>query len=393
VQLGQAPAGAVCTGGFVAESVKRSRPLRVFMTADAVGGVWQYALDLAEGLRSHDVAVTLAVLGPSPSTDQCAAAERSGVALLDTGLPLDWIASRPDDVEIAGTVVASLAVEANPDIVHLNAPALAAGMIFSRPLVAFCHSCVATWWQANRSGALPGDFAWRAELVRRGYAAADALVAPTAAFADATMRTYGLAKAPRVVRNGRRAAPSVDAGIEDYVFTAGRLWDDGKNLAALDRAAARLDAPVFAAGPATGPNGTHIDLSHVRTLGRLSDAEVARHLGARPIFVSTARYEPFGLAVLEAAQAGCALVLSDIPTFRELWDGAAAFVAPDDDAAIALAVEHLLRDHAARARLGRFARERSRDYGIHAMSEGMLAVYTSVLAARDETRPPEEAAA
>ena len=41
----------------------------------------------------------------------------------------------------------------------------------------------------------------------------------------------------------------------------------------------------------------------------------------------TALYEPFGLAVLEAAQAGCALVLSDIPTFRELWDGAALFVA------------------------------------------------------------------
>ena len=46
------------------------------------------------------------------------------------------------------------------------------------------------------------------------------------------------------------------------------------------------------------------------------------------VFVSPALYEPFGLAVLEAAQAGCALVLSDIPTFRELWDGVALFVAP-----------------------------------------------------------------
>src|SRR4051794_36522737 len=96
------------TGGFVASFVKRNRPLRVFMTADAMGGVWQYALDLAEGLRSHDVAVSLAVLGPSPSTDQCAAAERSGVTLLDTGLPLDWIASRPDDVQMAGRIVSRL---------------------------------------------------------------------------------------------------------------------------------------------------------------------------------------------------------------------------------------------------------------------------------------------
>jgi glycosyltransferase involved in cell wall biosynthesis len=132
---------------------------------------------------------------------------------------------------------------------------------------------------------------------------------------------------------------------------------------------------------------------HVRALGRLSEAEVARRLCARPIFVSPARYEPFGLAVLEAAQAGCALVLSDIPTFRELWDGVAAFVSPDDDAAIAVAVEHLLRDQATRARLGRIARERSREHGIHAMSDGMLAVYASVLATRGENRSPEEAAA
>ena len=34
--------------------------------------------------------------------------------------------------------------------------------------------------------------------------------------------------------------------------------------------------------------------------------------------------------MLEAASAGCPLILGDIPTFRELWDGAAVFVAPDD---------------------------------------------------------------
>ncbi len=30
-----------------------------------------------------------------------------------------------------------------------------------------------------------------------------------------------------------------------------------------------------------------------------------------------ARYEPFGLSVLEAALSGCALVLGDIPSLRE----------------------------------------------------------------------------
>ncbi|MDT8262603.1 glycosyltransferase, partial [Roseomonas sp. DSM 102946] len=86
----------------------------------------------------------------------------------------------------------------------------------------------------------------------------------------------------------------------------------------------------------------------------------------------------FGLAVLEAAQAGCALVLSDIPTFRELWDGAAVFVPPDDEAAVALALDRMMADRAERDRLGDAARERARRYSTAAMSNAMLALYDSL---------------
>jgi hypothetical protein len=51
-------------------------PLHLFMTTDAVGGVWQYALDLARGLETHDVRTTLAVPGPRAQGDQLAQAAR-----------------------------------------------------------------------------------------------------------------------------------------------------------------------------------------------------------------------------------------------------------------------------------------------------------------------------
>ena len=79
-------------------------------------------------------------------------------------------------------------------------------------------------------------------------------------------------------------------------------------------------------------------------LRAMIDLGISEQLGARPIFVSVARYEPFGLAVLEAAQAGCALVLSDIPTFRELWGGAALFVPANDDRALVSHVERLANE-------------------------------------------------
>jgi glycosyltransferase involved in cell wall biosynthesis len=374
------------------------RKLQLLMTADAVGGVWPYALDLARGLARHQIETSLAVLGPSPRPDQVEEAGAvPGLTLLPLDVPLDWTATAPAEIRAAGTALAALADEIGADLVHLNNAALGAGARFRAPLIVGCHSCVATWWEAVRSGPVPDDFLWRAKLVLQAYRAADALIAPTAAFADVTRRTYGLRRMPEVVHNGRSivAYPPDRPGFSAaFAFTAGRLWDEGKNLSVLDRTAGRLRLPVVAAGPTEGPNGARITFQHLKTLGRLNDREIAGWLKAAPIFVSAALYEPFGLAALEAAQAGCPLVLSDIPSFRELWDGAALFAAPDDDRALAEAMERIVADPALRASLGAAARQRALAYSIEAMAAGVSEIYRKVLApAPLAARPHEDAVA
>jgi glycosyltransferase involved in cell wall biosynthesis len=367
--------------------VRLNHGLSLLMTADAVGGVWQYATDLAGALAAQGLGTTLAVLGPAPLAEALAEAVAiPSTRVVVTGLPLDWTAANAGEIAQAGQAVAALAREVRADVVHLNGPALAAEARFPAPVVGVCHSCLATWWQAVRSGPLPDDFAWRTALLGRGYRDADALAAPTMAFARMTAAAYGIPE-PHVVRNGRRPPPRPDEPAApapqapaDLVFTAGRLWDEGKNLAVLDRAAARLSVPIVAAGPLMGPNGATVALPHLETLGRLSDEEVRTWLARRPVFASVPRYEPFGLAALEAAQAGCALVLSDIPTLRELWDGAAVFVDPDDDAALADALAGLVADPARRAALGAAAEKRSGRYTVEAAAKRMMAIYEAVMA-------------
>jgi glycosyltransferase involved in cell wall biosynthesis len=355
-----------------------TRPAHLLMTADAVGGVWSYALDLVRGLAAHGTRVTLAVLGPAPdSAQRAAAATLPNLALEVTGLPLDWMAEEPRAVRASAEAVAALAAGVGADVVQLNGPALAS-VRYPCPVVGVCHSCVATWWAAVRGGALPEDFRWRPALLADGYAAADALIAPSRAFAAATQAAYGLPRVPVVVHNGRRAGPRGDR-LGGFAFSAGRLWDEGKDAATLDRAAARLRSPVLAAGPTEGPNGAAVALPHLRRLGTLDEAAMRSWLARGPVFVSTARYEPFGLSVLEAAQAGCALVLSDIPTFRELWDGAAAFVPPGDDAGFAAAIDNLFRDREHRAALRVAAGERARRYSLLAMAAGTQAVHVAAL--------------
>ncbi len=357
--------------------------MRILMTTDAVGGVWQYATDLAAALTPHGAQTVLAVLGPEPSPAQRAEAEAiRGLELVETGLPLDWMCDSAAPVRAAGKAVAALAREKHVDLVHLNSPALGADTWFGLPVVAVNHGCLSTWWEAARSEPLAPNYRWHRALMRRGLTSADITVAPSAAYAATIARHYRLPDTPVVVHNGRRPLPLPPQSGEapaDFAFTAGRLWDDVKNARTLDRAAALLTVPLRAAGSTRGPHGEEPSLEHLDRMGQIDTAELARTLAQRPIFVSAATFEPFGLAVLEAAAAGCPLVLSDIPTFRELWDGAARFVAPHDAAGFAETIEALRDDPLARRQLGQAARKRSAEYTPAAMAAGMARLYSGFL--------------
>jgi glycosyltransferase involved in cell wall biosynthesis len=356
------------------------------MTADAVGGVWQYAATLAGELAEAGCDVSLAVMGPPPDADQRAAVQgTAGVRVIETGLPLDWMCTSAAEVRSAAQALARLAAEHQADLVHCNSPALAGAAAFHVPVVAVAHGCIATWWEAARGGAVDPGLQWHGDLMRRGLIAADAAVAPSASFAAMLQATYRLGQPPLVVRNGRApAAPAPDRGPPtNTVLSAGRMWDPAKNAPLLDRVAALIDLRLLAAGSLEGPHGERAAFAHAIALGHVPETDLAALLARRPIMVSTARFEPFGLAVLEAAAAGCALVLSDIPTFRELWEGAALFANLDDADGFAGAIGRLAADPALRDEMGEAARIRAARYTPQASAQAMLAIYRGVLASRE----------
>jgi glycosyltransferase involved in cell wall biosynthesis len=353
-------------------------PLRLLLTTDTVGGVWQYSIDLAGALAEHGVETVLVQLGPAPSEAQRAEAQAiAGLTFVETGLPLDWLSDGPAPVLAAGAEIGRLARLHGVDLVQLNMPTLAASADPGVPMLAVTHGCVSTWWEHGRPG-IPLDpgFAWHRDLTDAGLRAADQVVAPSVGYAEAVRDYYRLPALPTVVHNGR--APLVTPKHEpaqDCVLTVGRLWDSVKGAELLDAVAAQLSVPFHAAGAATGPHGETVRLENLHLLGQLDSAALAKRLAARPIFVSAACFEPFGLAVLEAAAAGCALVLADIPVFRELWDGAALFVRPREPVAYHVAIEQLIGDLALRRGLGDAAAERACRYTPTRMADAMLLLY------------------
>lgn len=352
--------------------------LRLLLVTDAVGGVWVYSLELARALRPLGVETVLAVAGPSPDSNRREAG--AGIRMIDTDLPLEWLETSPDEVARAGEELARIAKRERADVVQTSSAALIAEGSFDCPFIAVQHSCIATWWTAVKGTPLPPEFGWRRDLVERGLRRADAVVAPTRSFAEATERAYDLPHPVLAVHNGRSERQTRALPKGDFAFTAGRMWDEGKNSVTLDRAASRIGAPFQAAGPTRGPNGSSVDLHHLKPTGELSETRLAGVLAAQPVFASAALYEPFGFAALEAAQAGCALVLSDIGTHRELWDGAAMFVDARNDRGFAAAIQRLLDGRDERARWGRLARERANNYSPQAMAAGMMDIYRRVTA-------------
>jgi glycosyltransferase involved in cell wall biosynthesis len=368
--------------------MKEAEPERVLMTADTVGGVWTYALELARQLGRRAVEVTLFTMGGKPDADQVRQAARiPGLSLIGTDLRLEWMADSGPDLELAGEMLLELEAEQRPDILHLNSYWHGA-LPFQAPVLLAAHSCVPTWWRACRAGPLPDDWQPYCDAVSAAVAAADLVVAPTAAYLDAFVAVHGRPRAARVIHNGRDPQRYAPRAKRPVVLAAGRLWDEAKNIEALCRAASAVGHPVLIAGDAEGPDGAHINRpANVTWLGRLSAERLAAHMAEAAVFAAPARYEPFGLGPLEAALSGCALVLGDIPSLRELWDGAAIFVPPDDHEALAQALSMLLDDPERAAAFGRHARARAGGYGADAMGEAYSAAYRGLLAVPGQPRP------
>jgi glycogen(starch) synthase len=360
------------------------------MTADAVGGVWTYVLDLAGGLAARGVGVTLATMGPPPSEAQRDAAEAVPALDLRVGaFDLEWMPNPWQDVEQAGKWLLEIEAKQDFDVVHLNGYAHG-HLPFRAPVLVAGHSCVLSWFEAVKGEAAPPEFERYRSEVRHGLRSAGAVIAPSGAMLAALERHYGPLPAATVVHNGRDPSRFAPAAKESFILTAGRFWDEAKNLAALGAVAGSLAWPVLAAGLGQAPDGRQAGNS-LRFLGTVPSAELAALMGRAAIFALPARYEPFGLAALEAALSGCALVLGDIPSLREVWGDAALFVPPDDHEALRATLATLITGPSLRKEMARRARDRAGTYTVEAMTGSTLAVYERFAKSNAPGRSREEA--
>ncbi len=368
--------------------------MRVLMTTDAVGGVWQYSLSLARGLMEQGCQLMLVCLGEPSRDDLADLLPAQGLDLVTLPLKLEWMPDAMADVRRGIEEVGELVALWKPDLLHSNQ--FCFGLLgASVPVVVVAHSDVLSWnrWHRGEQFAAgqPGgpqapslDTGLRPyrDLVASGLGGAAAVVSPSRFMAASLEEIYG--RTARVIHNGLWPDLYVSHPGDGSAIVAGRLWDEAKGAATAVEAVEGLSLELRLIGPTVGPAGeaTYLPAStHARYLGGRSWRETREAMARASIYLATSSYEPFGLAALEAALCGCALIAADTPAYREVWGPAAIYFRPKDAGDLRRRLEPLVRDPETTGRLGAAARARAMErYTADRMAREYLSLYNGLAA-------------
>lgn len=362
--------------------------MHLLITADTVGGVWTYVRELVSGLCRRDVRVTLVSLGEMPSEKQTGWMDGlPGLDFRSTAFKLEWMQESASDLAASAEYLQSTIREVKPDLLHFNQYYYGA-LECDVPRLVVAHSDVVSWWHAVH-GKEPQDSEWLRgykQIVCRGLREATAVVAPSRWMLDQVERHYIRPACGSVIYNGRTASlfdPHLPK--DGYALSVGRVWDPGKQVLLLSFADSPM--PVRIVGPDRNPDSkVYPDgipapkKDNVRYHGLQSEQQLCALFARADVYVATSRYEPFGLAPVEAALSRSAIVANDIATFRELWDDAALYFAVNDPKSLTEILNLLDKNVPLRREYAQRAYERARRwFTADRMVEKYLQIYRALI--------------
>ncbi|WP_318345777.1 glycosyltransferase [Flagellimonas baculiformis] len=354
------------------------------MTTDTVGGVWNYSLELCRELGQYGVQVHLVSMGGWPSeTMENEVSNIETVTLYKSAYKLEWMENSWEDVKNAQKWIMTIYHTVQPDIVHLN-NFMKIENPQNCPVVTTYHSCVHTWWQAVKGKTAPSSWNTYKQLVKTALNNSNMIISPTGSFLEQIRQVHHLAPKTTVINNARNIAFTGKKEKEPFILCTGRIWDEAKNLQILSNLSQEIPWPIYVAGDHIDPvKGRKTHLENVFLLGKLPSNELSEWMQRASIYLSPAKYEPFGLAVLEAANAGCALALSNIGTLRELWGESAMYFDPTDATQIKRALHMLIQNPNYRKRLSEASKMRAKTYNAQKMGKQYMEMYQHLLSTKE----------
>lgn len=373
-------------GDFVTRpSLDIAKPERILMTTTGRRSTWAHSLELSGALGRCGIEVILATIGDPPSHVQLTeAAKLSNVKVFPSRFGSEYSDDSWDEVERAGSWLLRMEEMVQPDLVHLHSYPFGS-LPFQAPTLLEGHDCPLCRRKAVHGEAAPLLWERYRRSVSQALRATRMVVTPSHSALVELTELFGHLPASRVIRAGRSARGFQPCDKENLVLSAGCFGDEEQGLSAIEGVARRLRWPVAVVVDGWSGEGDP-EQRPVRLLENASAERLASWYGRASVFALPCSYEPDGLSVLEAALAGCALVLGDVPALRELWEGAALFVAPGDTDDLERALNLLMNEPKGRRGLGQRARARALLLSPERRAAGFLEAYARIL--RDAAAAP-----
>jgi glycosyltransferase involved in cell wall biosynthesis len=353
------------------------------------------------GLVTRGVRVTLVSFGEIPMPEQTSWMDHlHGLDYRPTAFRLEWMQEAEEDLAESSAFLAALVRELRPDIMHLNQFCYGT-LPVDVPRVVMAHGDLITWKNAvhghtigdrvisNHARRPDRSLTWYRNTVANGLAGADAVVAPSAWMLERISVAYGRPRRGEVIYPGRNPIffnPYVSK--DDCVLTVGRLVDASKQVFLLTQQP--YSVPVCIVGaehtvpvpriPIRADVKVDTEQNSVAIRGPQTEAQLRALYSRAAIYAATARYEPLGMAALEAAFSRCAIVANDIPSFREIWGDAALYFRTNDGASLADKIRLLNADRPMRRAYAEMAYTRARErFTTKRMIDDCLQLYRSLV--------------
>ncbi|EFG82256.1 glycosyltransferase, group 1 family protein [Corynebacterium ammoniagenes DSM 20306] len=293
--------------------------------------------------------------------------------------------------------------DGNFDVLHIHEPnspsySMRALSLVEGPIVATYHASAASsrvlqifrpvlnpMLEKIRGGIAVSEMARRWQVEQLG---GDPILIPN----GVDTSVYAAARQHHVSASAELTAPDVDGGTVDTeghdqennrleIVFLGRLDESRKGLDVLLDALEHIHRPIRV----TIMGGGHArSRPGVDFVGRVSDLDKATILGRADIYVAPNRGgESFGIVLVEAMAAGCAVIASDLEAFAAVCDAdseqpAGLLFKNGDSRDLAAKITHLIDNEHERKQLIAAGVERAQQYDWDHVAAAVMQVYETV---------------
>jgi len=289
----------------------------------------------------------------------------------------------------------------NLDLVHF--PYFSLPIFYNKPFVVTIHDLIINHFPTGKASTLPYPLY---QLKRVGYSAvlnhavknAEKIIVPLHAVEEDVIKTLGtLRERIAVTYEGASQAKISQAHFKQdkkYFLYVGNAYPH-KNLATLLDAFTQFrkenheDVSLVLVGKddyfykILSEKIAEEKIEGMELKHSLSDPELFALYSQAIAFVSASHMEGFGLPPLEAMSSGCLVLLSDIPSFREVCQDIAFYFDPSSATALKKQMQIVYNlDHKKKQLRQANGRERVKDFSWEKMAKQTLKIYESCISLR-----------